>query len=58
MPPIGELSNRREEFHRRWAAHNVRMHTTGVKLLHHPVIGDLACPSRPSHSATAPASSC
>jgi transcriptional regulator with XRE-family HTH domain len=38
---IGELSTRSEEFRRRWAAHNVRIHTTGVKLLHHPVVGDL-----------------
>jgi hypothetical protein len=38
---IGQLSTRSEEFRRRWAAHNVRIHTTGVKLLHHPVVGDL-----------------
>ena len=38
---IGELSTRSEEFRRRWAAHNVRMHATGVKLLHHPIVGDL-----------------
>ena len=25
----------------RWAAHNVRIHATGVKLIHHPVVGDL-----------------
>ena len=25
----------------RWAAHNVRLHRTGVKHLHHPVVGDL-----------------
>ncbi len=24
-----------------WAAHNVRFHRTGVKRLHHPVVGDL-----------------
>jgi transcriptional regulator with XRE-family HTH domain len=41
---IGELSTRSEEFRTRWAAHNVRMHTTGVKLLHHPVVGDLDLP--------------
>jgi transcriptional regulator with XRE-family HTH domain len=41
---IGELSTRSEEFRRRWAAHNVRMHTAGVKLLHHPVVGDLDLP--------------
>ena len=38
---IGELSTRSEEFRRRWAAHNVRLHTTGCKLLHHPIVGDL-----------------
>ncbi|MFC4470758.1 helix-turn-helix domain-containing protein [Streptomyces xiangluensis] len=41
---IGELSTRSEDFRHRWAAHNVRMHTTGVKLLHHPVVGDLDLP--------------
>ncbi|MDP4510240.1 helix-turn-helix transcriptional regulator [Nonomuraea turcica] len=41
---IGELSTRSEHFRRRWAAHNVRIHTTGVKLLHHPVVGDLDLP--------------
>jgi hypothetical protein len=38
---IGQLSTRSEDFRRRWAAHNVRIHTSGVKLLHHPVVGDL-----------------
>jgi hypothetical protein len=38
---IGQLSTRSEEFRRRWAAHNVRIHTNGTKLLHHPVVGDL-----------------
>lgn len=38
---IGELSTRSEEFRVRWAAHNVRIHTTGVKRFHHPVVGDL-----------------
>jgi transcriptional regulator with XRE-family HTH domain len=41
---IGELSTRSEDFRHRWAAHNVRMHTTGVKLIHHPVVGDLDLP--------------
>jgi hypothetical protein len=31
-------------FRVRWAAHNVRIHTTGVKLIHHPVVGDLDLP--------------
>ena len=25
-------------------AHNVRIHTTGVKVIHHPVVGDLELP--------------
>jgi transcriptional regulator with XRE-family HTH domain len=41
---IGELSTRSEEFRGRWAAHNVRIHATGVKLIHHPVVGDLDLP--------------
>lgn len=38
---VGELSTRSEEFRTRWAAHNVRFHRTGVKHLHHPLVGDL-----------------
>jgi len=38
---IGELSTRSEPFRTLWAAHNVRFHRTGVKYLHHPVVGDL-----------------
>ncbi len=41
---IGELSTRSDEFRVRWAAHNVRIHTTGVKLIHHPLVGDLELP--------------
>jgi len=38
---VGELSTRSAEFRTRWAAHNVRLHDTGVKELHHAVVGDL-----------------
>lgn len=38
---VGELSTRSEEFRRRWGAHDVRRHSTGVKSFHHPVVGDL-----------------
>ncbi|WP_427135140.1 helix-turn-helix transcriptional regulator [Pseudarthrobacter sp. S9] len=38
---VGELSMRSEEFRTRWAAHNVRYHHTGLKDIHHPVVGDL-----------------
>lgn len=38
---IGELSTRSEEFRTRWAAHDVHIHRTGAKRLHHPVVGDL-----------------
>ena len=33
--------DRSEEFRVRWAAHHVRIHTSGVKRFHHPVAGDL-----------------
>jgi transcriptional regulator with XRE-family HTH domain len=36
---IGELSTRSEEFRALWAAHNVRLHRSGRKHFHHPVIG-------------------
>jgi transcriptional regulator with XRE-family HTH domain len=38
---IGELVTRSDAFRTRWSAHNVRHHRTGVKRLHHPVVGDL-----------------
>ena len=38
---IGELSVRSDEFRRRWAAHDVRVHTSAPKLIRHPVVGDL-----------------
>jgi transcriptional regulator with XRE-family HTH domain len=39
---VGELSTQSETFRTRWAAHNVRIHETGVKHFHHPVVGDLS----------------
>lgn len=38
---IGELSTRSTEFRTRWAAHDVRLHRTGSKTIHHPVVGEL-----------------
>ncbi len=38
---VGELSTQSEEFRTRWAKHDVRYHDTGVKRLHHPVVGQL-----------------
>jgi transcriptional regulator with XRE-family HTH domain len=38
---IGELSTQSEDFRVRWAKHNVRYHDTGLKRIHHPVVGDL-----------------
>ncbi|WP_281900926.1 helix-turn-helix transcriptional regulator [Phytohabitans aurantiacus] len=38
---VGELSTRSDDFRRRWGAHNVRIHGTGVKRFHHHVVGDL-----------------
>jgi MmyB-like transcription regulator ligand binding domain len=41
---VGELSTRSEEFRVRWADHNVRLHVTGRKGIHHPTVGDLDLP--------------
>ena len=38
---VGELSTRSDAFRLRWEAHDVRLHRTGVKHLHHPVVGEL-----------------
>jgi transcriptional regulator with XRE-family HTH domain len=38
---VGELSTRSEDFRIRWASHNVRHHYSGVKHVHHPVVGEL-----------------
>jgi transcriptional regulator with XRE-family HTH domain len=38
---VGELSTRSDEFRRRWAAHDVKLHRSGIKRLHHPVVGAL-----------------
>jgi hypothetical protein len=38
---VGELATRSEEFRIRWASHDVRIHRTGLKQIHHPVVGDL-----------------
>nr|BFE72371.1 hypothetical protein GCM10020092_056720 [Actinoplanes digitatis] len=38
---VGELCTRSEEFRIRWAAHDVRLHNTGVKQFRHPVVGDI-----------------
>jgi transcriptional regulator with XRE-family HTH domain len=41
---VGQLSTRSQDFRSPLAAHDVRIHTTGMKLLHHPVVGDLDLP--------------
>ena len=62
---IGELATRSDAFRVRWSSHNVRQHRTGLKRVHHPVVGDLELhyealdlPSEPggtcSPSATSP----
>jgi len=38
---VGELSTRSELFRTLWAVHDVLLHRTGRKNLHHPVAGDL-----------------
>ncbi|WP_030277633.1 helix-turn-helix transcriptional regulator [Streptomyces sp. NRRL B-24484] len=38
---IGELAARSDAFSSRWSAHDVRLHRTGTKHIHHPDVGDL-----------------
>jgi len=38
---IGELSTQSELFRERWASRDVKFHRSGIKRLHHPVVGDL-----------------
>jgi hypothetical protein len=38
---VGELATRSELFRTLWASHDVRVHRTGFKNVHHPVVGDL-----------------
>lgn len=38
---VGELATRSEAFRTRWAAHDVQRHTSGVKRMRHPEVGDL-----------------
>ncbi|SDP57622.1 hypothetical protein SAMN04487981_12752 [Streptomyces sp. cf386] len=51
---IGELVTRGDAFNRRWSTHNVRLHRSGTKHIHHPDVGDLefvyevwSCPITP-----------
>lgn len=38
---VGELSTRSDDFRTRWGTHNVRLHRTGDKRLHHAAVGDI-----------------
>ncbi|PWD49905.1 transcriptional regulator [Serinibacter arcticus] len=38
---VGELSTRSDLFRTLWGAHDVRRHSTGLKRVHHPEVGDL-----------------
>lgn len=38
---VGELCTRSADFRTRWAAHDVRLHRTGVKCFRHPAVGEL-----------------
>ena len=38
---VGELATRSDDFRTLWAAHDVRLHHSGSKQVHHPVVGDL-----------------
>lgn len=38
---VGELSMQSDAFRTLWATYNVRRHDTGVKRVHHPVVGEV-----------------
>lgn len=38
---VGQLATQSEAFRTHWAQHNVRIHATATKQLHHPVVGEL-----------------
>jgi hypothetical protein len=38
---VGELSTQSELFRKLWSSHDVREHRTGLKSIHHPIVGDL-----------------
>lgn len=38
---VGELSTQSELFRQRWASQDVKFHRSGLKRIHHPVVGDL-----------------
>jgi len=38
---VGELSTRSDLFRKLWGAHDVKEHRTGLKSIHHPIVGDL-----------------
>ena len=38
---VGELSTRSEEFATVWASQNVHFHRSGLKSIHHPIVGEL-----------------
>ena len=38
---VGELSTRSDFFRKLWGSHDVREHRSGIKSVHHPVVGDL-----------------
>ena len=38
---VGELCTRSDLFRKLWGSHDVREHRTGLKSIHHPVVGDL-----------------
>ena len=38
---IGQLCTRSEDFRTWWATHDVKLHYTAAKTLHHPIAGDL-----------------
>ena len=39
---IGELATRSDDFRTWWGGHTVRTHTTGIKRINHPIVGEMS----------------
>lgn len=42
MALVGELATRSDDFRTWWGGHTVRVHASGTKSIHHPVVGEMA----------------
>lgn len=51
---VGELSTRSDLFRQLWADHNVKLHRSGTKRFHHPIVGEVTLSFEGMELATDP----